>query len=319
MPRSKPGSWGARWLGIASLGLAAATASAACGGSGPEAASPDAAAAAPAKAKDAPAIAQAMIGGRVSALVFVDRVRDKPIAPQLLALGPVREVLEGSELEPMRDLDRVFVTGPSAAQQRAVVFAEHNLPRDRIPDLVSEMVRKSDPKGQVLEAAPNWKVRVERRGRVGVVAFYEPNFVVVVPPDLADKLDAFAATGGLPGPTGEEAAKFVVAEPSTSLRARGVPRIPESISALGGDVFLPRDGRVEVAVVGQSTAEQAQSDAQTLTRAVDDATSLDLGIVKMRAFRPVVFAAAGDRVATRLELSQGEVSQLLSLAQSFIR
>lgn len=306
--RARAVIWG---LLLAGLGLG-------CGGAAPEAQAPEAAAA-PAKAKDAPLIAQSLVGGRLSALVFVDRVRGRPVAEQLLALGPVREVLAGSQLEPMRDLDRVFVTGPSAAEQRAVVFAEHNVPSDRIPELVSEMVAKSEPKGEVIEAGPHWKVRVERRGRKALVAFYEPNFVVVVPPDLADRVDAFAATGGLPGPTGEEAAKFAVAEPAASLRARGVPRIPESVSALGGDVFLPADGRVEVAVVGQSTPERAPSDARYLTDAIDDATSVSLGFVKVRAFRPVVFAPEGDRVTTRLQLSPDEVGQLLSLASTFIR
>jgi hypothetical protein len=286
-----------------------------CGGSTPEGAS----AAEPERPHDAAQIAEAMVGGKVSALIFVDRVRTHSSAAKLLKMGPIRDVLEGTSFDPMKDIERVFVTSPSVTDERAVMFAEHTLTEERIPIIVQDLVHKSDPPGEVLTGAPLWTVKVSKRGRVGVVAFVPPRFVVVVPVDLVDRIDAFAETGGLPGPTGEEAAKFHAEDPSTTLRARGVPPVPPSISSLGGDIFLRPDGGMTLDGSGQSTAERAPRDAQELTKSIDDATSIGIGIIRLRAFRAPVFAPEGDKVIVRHNLSAAEVETIMGFAASFVR
>ncbi|NUP10148.1 MAG: hypothetical protein HOW73_29205 [Polyangiaceae bacterium] len=295
----------------------------ACGTSSTEVAAPEAAE--PARPKDAAQIAQNAIGGRVSALVHVDRVRRHPSASKFLEIGPIRELLAGSSFDPLRDVERVFVTGPSAADQRALVFAEHNVEPERIPLIVKEMVEKSEPRGEVLSAGPEWRVHVSKEGRGGVVAFLPSQsrdargYVVIVPEDLVAAIDAFENTGGLPGPTGEEAAKFFAEEPSATLRARGAPRIPPGVKTLAGDIFVRPDGGVIVDAVGQSSAESAPQDAEDLTKSIDDATSVGIGIIRIRAFKPVVFKPSGDRIVTHHVLSPSEVDTILSVAASFVR
>lgn len=272
----------------------------------------------PAKPKDAADIAVRVIEGKVGALVHVERVRHHPSATKLLQLGAVRDLLEGTDFDPLRDVERVFVAGPSAADPRAIVFAEHSLAPERIPQIVRDMVNKSEPKGEVLTAGPEWRVRVQKKGRGGIVAFIPPRFVVMVPEDLIASIDAFDATGGLPGPTGDEAAKVFAVDPSRTLRAKGVPAIPPTVSSLSSDVFVDKDGSITLDVVGQSTTESASDDAEDLTRSIDDATSVGLGFVRLRAFRPLVFRPSGDRIVSHHELSPSEVSMITSFAASYV-
>ncbi|MBK6513152.1 MAG: hypothetical protein IPM79_07050 [Polyangiaceae bacterium] len=290
---------------------------AACGSSQPEAKSAEAEASRP---RDAAKIAQQVIGGKYGALVHVNRARGNPSAAKFLQVGLVKELLEGTSFEPLNDIERVFVTGVSASDPRAVVFAEHNLTQQRIPQVVVDLVNKSEPKGQVLMAGPyEWRVKVQKKGRGGVLAFIPPRYLVLVPEDLVGSLDAFEQTGGLPLPTGEEVAKFSAEDPSNTLRAKFAPTIPPTVSNLAGDVFLKPDGGVNIQAIGQSTATTAQQDAADLTKSVDDATSMNLGKIKIRAFKAPVFVPEGDRIVTQHDLSQGEVETIMSVAASFIQ
>lgn len=303
-----------------SISLLLSVAAIACGGAEPPAEAPDAAVAKEApRPKDAPIIATQIVAGKMSALIFMDRVRPHSAAPKVLELGVVKEMLEGTGLDPLNDIQRAFVTGPSASSQRAVLFAEHTVPEDRITPLVQNVVRESMPPGEILRGPPNWKVRVQKKGRGGVFALLPPNYVVMVPDDLAERVDDFALTGGLPGPIGEEAIHMFVEDPATTLRARGAPPIPPSISSIDAVAMLRGDGGVTINAKGKSTLEHAPDDARRLTRSIDDATSVGFGPFRIRAFRPIVFSASDDLVVSRVDLSSSEVDQILSLAGSLIR
>ncbi len=273
----------------------------------------------PPKPKDAAQIATALVGGKVSGLVWVDRVRPHAVGRKLLALGPAKELLEGTSVDPLQDLERVFVTGPSAHDARVVFFGEHSIAPARLDQVIRDLVAKSDPPGQVLADQPFPAVRVQKKRFSGVVAFLEPRFVVAVPEDLVGALGSFAKTGGLPDPAGPEAAHLTAIDPGRTLRARGAPRVPDTISHGNATVILNRDGGVTVDAVGQSaSAEQAPDDARQLTKNIDNATSVNLGIVRIRAFRPVVFAPRGDQIVSKVDLSRAEVDQLLGLASTFL-
>ncbi len=273
----------------------------------------------PPKPKDAAQIAQALVGGRVSGLVWVDRVRTHAVGRKLMALGPARELLDGTSVDPLQDLERIFVTGPSANESRVVFFGEHTIADARIPSVLADLVRKSEPPGQMLPDIPYPAVRVQKKRFSGVIAFVPPKFVVALPEDLLGGLGSFERTGGLPDPTGPEAARIVAMEPSKTLRARGAPRIPDSITAGDATIILNRDGGATVNAIGQSaSAEQAPSDARELTESIDDATSVRLGPVRIRAFRQVVFAPQGDKVVSKVDLSKAEIDQLLGLVTRFL-
>ena len=304
-----------RFLGIRSVLIATLVALAACGGEVPTAATPDAE---DDKPRNAEQIAMSLVQGRISARIFVDRLRDHPVGPKLLKLGPVPDLLEGSKLEPLRDIQRAVVVSNSAKEERAIVFAEHSVGAHEIPALVAELAEKSEPKGQVIGGPPNWTVKVSKKGRDGIVCFVPPRFVVILPMDLADKCDAFSGTGGLVGPVADEAATIAVLQPAESLRARGVPPVPATVTGLNTTIVLNKDGGATVDTVGQSSKESAAEDAAILTKGLDEATSVNLGFVRIRAFGPVVFRGEEDKVKSKLNLTSAELDQILSIADSMI-
>ncbi len=291
-----------------------------CGGgpgSGPAETAPQAE---PPRPKDAAQLAVALVGGRVSGLVWVDRVRGHAVGPRLMALGPVRELLEGTSVDPLSDVERAFFASPSASERRVVFFGEHRLDEARIEAAMQDLVAKSEPRGQRLHDLPFPAVKVRKDEFGGVIAFLPPRYVVAVPEDLVGGLTTFARTGGLPDPTGPEAARLVALDPGRSLRARGAPRIPETLSSSEATVVLHPDGGATIHARGQSTdPTQADLDARSLTQAIDDKTSVKLGILTIRAFRPIVFRSSGADVVGQLDLSRAEVGQLLGLAGTFLR
>ena len=142
-------------------------------------------AAEPPRPKDAAQIAQRLVEGKVSGLVWVDRVRTHAVGRKLLGLGPARELLEGTSVDPLQDLERRFITGPSARDGRVVFFGEHTIADQRLPLVVQDLVRKSEPPGQLLPELPFPAVRVQKKRFSGLVAFLPPRFVIAVPEDPA--------------------------------------------------------------------------------------------------------------------------------------
>jgi hypothetical protein len=295
-----------------------ATAAAACSGAPPAIdPRPTRVSREPAKAKprDAGAIAADIVDGRVSALVFVDRFRKHPLAPKVIDLGGARELLDGTGIDPLKDIDRLYVTGPDVAHERAVLFAEHVLTAEEAAQRLEKAMEKSNPKGHTIDG-PYPIAALTIKGRSGVAALIPPRYLVVVPDDLTGQLSRFEATGGLPDPVGTETALLVANEPSTSLAARGIPKVPETITSLSATITLLGDGGADIDVLGPSG--QPVDDARYLTSAIDRATSVRLGIVTIRVFDPVRFVAQEDSVKAHVHLSQGELDRLLGLAETMI-
>ena len=296
-----------------------------CGGSGPDPETPEAAALASAlapaapKPRDAARRAEAAVQGKIGVLVWVDRVRGHPVGARVLAMPMVADLLEGTGLDPLKDLERVFVSAPGTDKARAVMFAEHNLDTDKARAALERVLRKSDPPGQVRKDLGVDAVQVTIKGRTGVVALLPPHFLVVVPEDLASHISDFEGTGGLADPTGPEAAVVIAIEPHESIRGPHVPRIPETISRLTGTVVLRPDGGVSTAVVGDSSSpEQAVEDARKLGADIERATTVKVAFVTLRVIDPIPVVAEGSQIKAKLDLSKGQIEQMLDMAQRFL-
>ena len=141
--------------------------------------------------------------------------------------------------------------------------------------------------------------------------------VVILPEPLAGQASRFVGTGGFPDPDTLDAVVITALDPSRSLAAAGVPRVPATIREAVGRVFLAPDGGVDIAATGESTDPvQAGNDASYLTDVIDKATSLNLGFVKIRLFSPVKVRPEGAQVKGDLHLTQAEIDRLLTIADT---
>jgi hypothetical protein len=85
-------------------------------------------------------------GTQISLRLDLDRVRDTPLAPEvsalLAALPDVRMLLDGSGVEPMRDLSRLFLASPDLRREHVVMagryLGDEALPRGAVESLARE-------------------------------------------------------------------------------------------------------------------------------------------------------------------------------------
>lgn len=283
-----------------------------CGGDAKPPETPEAPAPKP---RNAAEIARSIVGAKVGVLVYADRARNHPVGEKAAALNVWQPVLEGTGIDPQRDLERAYVAAPSVRSgDKVIAVAQHKLAPERIQAAVEALIGKSKPPGEWIEGAKVPSARVTVRGQTRVVAIVDEAFLVILPEAFARDAARFAGTGGFVDPEGPEAAVLTAADPSETLKAPRAPRIPATVKSARATVTLRDDGGADVAATGQSVSpEQAKEDAVALTEAVDDATSIKVAIIKLRLFGPVKFEAEGDVVKSNQRLTADEIDKLFGL------
>lgn len=269
------------------------------------------------KPKNAHEIATNLIHGQIGAFIYMDKVRGTPTGDRILKIPMVADELEGTGLDPEKDLERVFIASPDTQSRRAIVFGEHNLTASGAHEALKTVVAKSDPPGEMIPAQGFEAAKVTIKKQTGVVAFLPPNFLVVVPEDLVDHILDFSATGGLPPADGPEALVASAVNPGQTVRLPRMPRIPETITTGSMRVLLKPEGGAVVDMSGEdATSEKAIEDAELMTDNFNKATSVQISIISIRLFDPIKFQAEGTTVKGRLTLTQDEVDRLASVAQT---
>jgi len=270
--------------------------------------------------RNAAQVAQAISGGQVSAMVYVERVRGHAIAPKLEALTVWKQVLEGTGLEPMRDLERVYATSTSTSDEsHSVLVAEHKLTMVEAKKAIDIFVKRSSPQGEWVAGSAFPLARVTVKGRKRVVALPTDKLVIILPEALAQQAAGFSGSGGLHDPSGPEAVVATALQPQKTInvRLKRFPKIPKSLSLATATVELTRDGGAKVKFLGKSnTPEQAKKDAKALTKRVDKATSVKVSVVRIRFFQKVVFRAEGDQVKANVTVTSSQLDRMLSMASA---
>lgn len=298
----------------ASVALVALSA-AGCGGA------PTEVAAAPTpKPRDAGDIARSIADAKIGMLVYVDRARSHPVSARLASLDLYQPLLEGTGLDPQRDIERAYVAAPSATGgDRTVVVAQYSPTEEQVKGAIDVMISKSQPPGEWLKDVGVPAAKVTVRGQTRVVALPAPSLLVVLPESKAKAAKRFAGTGGFPDPEGKEAAVATVVDPGRSLRAPQAPRVPETLKKARATITLSDDGGADVKVVGESESEsQAAADAEALTSEIDRVTSLKVAFIKVRLFGPVEFKPEGSQVKSDVRLTSDDFDKLFTVLSAII-
>jgi hypothetical protein len=276
------------------------------------------------KPRNAADIAMSIVGGKVGALLYGERVRGRPIAQKIAALGLWQSALEGTGVDPERDLDRAFIGAPAANREEAtIVVAEHHLTPERAQQAINVMIGKSAPPGAWISpptpGSPLSMARVNVRGRARIVALVDTNFLVVVPEPYANQLSRFVGTGGFPDPEGPESVVAQALEPASTVVIAQAPSLPPSIHIARAALTFGSDGSADVAFDGASESDgQAVNDAAYMTRAMDEATSVQVAFVKLRFMEPIPFHAEGAHVKGATHLTPTDVDRLFTAAAALI-
>jgi hypothetical protein len=249
-------------------------------------------------------------------IVYMDRVRKHPLAPRLAALDAITEAFEGTDIEPIRDVDRAVLAAKTArSQKNAIAVAEHHVAPPRLKTAMSQLVQQSGSEGRWLEGYDFPAAKVMVRDRHTVILAVTPTLLVVTAPHHAKRAATLQNSGGIPDPTNPAAIVADANQPASSLEARGVPRVPQTVHHLYAEVTLRADGGADLAIDGESSSEaQAQADAEQLTKDIEKASTVNVAFFKFKAFEPIAFKPDGKMVRARRRVSQKELDALLSLA-----
>ncbi len=298
------------------LALGLVLLSTACGGAPPQLQTP-AAVETPPPPKDAAELARTAVQAKIGTFVRMEGLGDHPIGKRVSRLPQLAAVFEGTGLDPLKDASTVFVASTGITREdKAVVVVRYTVTPERMKSAIDTAIERSEPAGEWLTETKTPAARVHVRSHERILVMAGPDLLVVLQADLADRVDAFAGPLVLPTQEGEEALVAQIDEPSVALRAHGAPPIPPTLTRAEVRVLLRPDGGAVVHADAQSTTEeQAQADAEALTRSVERATTMKVSFLRVRFFRPVVFRSEGDHVKAEVAMSAEEVNKLLSMVE----
>jgi hypothetical protein len=267
----------------------------------------------PPKPRNAADIAWDIVHAQVGAMIYVDRIRGRPLAAKIQSLELLHQYLDGTGITLETDVERAFFASPATNRgSESVTVVEHRLANSRLKEDLDLMLSTHRLEGAWLEPAGSIPMaRVTARGQTRIMALIDPNFLVFVPEAHAAEVGRFVGTGGFPDPTGPEAVVSRAIDPSRTVRGNRLPPIPATISSGVGSITLTDDGGADIALDGQSQSpEQAVADAAEVTRTVEEATTVKVAIIRLRVFKPVEFYAEGDHVKTKVHMTSGEIDSL---------
>ncbi len=274
----------------------------------------------PPKPKNAVEITRSIVNARVGLMVWADKLHGQPVEARLQTLNPLRPMLEGTGIDISRDVVAAYVASTGiTTNDVAVAIVQHRVEPTRLEMGLETVMSRSVPRGEWIVGASVPSARVTVRGQTRVVAIVDPEFFAVLPEGIASQASRFVGTGGFVDPVGPDVAVVTAIDPSRSLSAANVPRIPPTIRSLEAHAWLGSDGGIDVNAVGESSdADQAHADASVLTNNIDQATSINLGILRVRLFQQVVFHPEGQQVKTHVHLTPAEIDRLATLAETFM-
>lgn len=274
----------------------------------------------PPKPKNAVEIARSIVNARVGLMVWAEKLHGHPVEVRLQPLNPLRPMLEGTGIDVTRDVVAAYVASTGiTSNDLAVAIVQHKVEPTRLQMGLETVMSRSVPRGEWLAGASLPSAKVTVRGQTRVVALVDPEFLAVLPEGIASQASRFVGTGGFVDPVGPDVMVATALDPARSLRAANVPPIPPTIRSAEAHVWLAPDNGLDVNAIGESTdPAQASADAAALTNSIDNATSINLGIVRVRLFQQIVFHPEGQQIKSHLHLSPSEIDRLATLAEALI-
>ena len=267
----------------------------------------------------------------VRLLLFNDRIRSLSIAPRIgrlvARLPQWRSFFGPTGLDPIQDIDRVFVAGPQFRSSGDVVaLLQYSVPTSAVRRAVDSIVKR-EPKGEWLSTkVPAARARADRSDRIFVLP--KGHILVMVPPHLQDEAIKKAPALAFPSVGGRAAVVAFLATPWRALLGLNVPvQIPRSIASATLTVTPADDGGavVHIDAVDESS-DAAKSDASLLTRAINMLTQRNVGAVGAILFggktlsliEPIDLEADGKVIRGDARVTPRQLERILGFAEGWV-
>ena len=261
--------------------------------------------------------------------IYTDKIRQNPIGqrlgPLLRSLYQWRDFFGPTAIDPIRDIDQIFIVGPQLRDSSNVVaILKHHVSPDRMRTAVDALVRADHAGGMWLDAGvPAASAHADGAER----RFILPNAqtVIVAPPSAYAAALSAGKLLRLGPSTGPEAAVVYLATPWRAFL--GLPmQVPHSIKWARVRVTPTADGGATADLEAEDeTPAQAAADADYLTRTANALSQLNLGFLgsllgqqSHKFIEHVSFTADGRLIRGNAQITADQLSTALDMAGAFL-
>ncbi len=261
--------------------------------------------------------------------IYTAKIRENPLGqrlgPLLRSLYQWRDFFGPTAIDPIRDVDQIYIVGPQLRDSSNVVaILKHHVPPDRMHTAVDALVRADRAGGMWLDAGvPAASAHADGSERRFILA--NPTTVIVAPPSAyAGALAAGKLVHLLPS-SGPEVAMIYLATPWRAFIGWPV-QVPQSIKWARIRVTPTVDGGATAELEAEDENEaQARDDAAYLTRTANALSQLNLGLLGSllgqqthKFIDHVSFDSNGKTIRGEARITADQLSSALDMASAFL-
>lgn len=269
----------------------------------------------------------------VRLFIFADVIRDQPLGPRVGALlkrtPQWRDFFGPSDIDPIRDVDRVLIAGPQLRNSSQVVaVVQHHLKREKIDAALELLVQNN---GEWIDREARLvRADADRASRL----FSAPNekVVVVAPPKMEEQLRKLGEQSTFARADGNIALSAYVVTPHRVAKGTGLA-LPESIKWARLDLRPTAEGGGILKILAQDKdAQTALENAQLFQQLIDQVASIDLnrggglgalasmllGSQKVRMLKEAHFSAKKDQIEGTIVATRDQLMNLADLLEAFL-
>ncbi|MGZ3452935.1 MAG: hypothetical protein ACXVEF_25230 [Polyangiales bacterium] len=231
----------------------------------------------------------------VGALIHVDVVRSHDTTWSITRLAGWGRFAENAGLDPIMDVDRVFVAAPNVISCSPVVVLRHH---GQNAAALEHLLSVSRVPGKRVKGLGFGAVAVTPNRLPLLVIAPDPQHLVMLPYAKRHRASSFADATALPGPVADEA--------WIGWSARyGWPPFPpqlEKFNLADGSLVARLGAKHVIELRGTAVSQaSAEENAKLLQAAVDDVR--DIPVIGGMIIDPIHFTATRDRVSAEIVLS----------------
>jgi hypothetical protein len=264
-------------------------------------------------------------------LILNDHIRPLPIAPRLgklIARLPQWASFFGpTSLDPIRDIDRMYLAGPQfRASGDVVAVIEYAVSQATMRQAIDAIVARPPPGEWLDEKMPVARARADRAERLFLLP--KGKTLLMVPPHLKDDAVSKAASLRVPPVKGNAVLVAFIATPwRILLGVRAPADIPHSIASVSLTVEPREDGGAVIHISAvDGSPEAARSNAATLTSAINLLTQRDVGELGSLLFggktlslvEPVELHADGKKIVGDAVVTRRQLDRIIGFAEGWL-
>ena len=251
----------------------------------------------------------------------VTKFRDHPVGknlgPLVAAMPQWQELMQGIVDDPVREIDWVYLVGPSLNDTaKDVIVIHHSLSDEAIERAIDKLHQRSTSVVPYDTGVPGVKAtfgNFDQGPRVILRA--QPHLIVIVPPELAAKAAGVLTTARVKTPEGAgEALRLWLRDPHAA-----VPYIPRDVVEMTVVVMPREDGGLDASGDGTCADEPAAARAEARVRALlDHFDNFVVRALTRNILGSVKVSHDGAVVHARLAASREQVETVLSFIATYL-